>query len=145
MFHYSKPIFLKVDGLFASCFITPNTFWQKSTDMVHDVSLQQRIEIPCLCQPSEEPTRLKVPHPRRNCLEVSFPFVKGFSVLQPTSSTHDVSLPFVAKHDLNTNIRANIPADTLVRVMANTRNLFIQCMHMHNGGRHLPDVIFKTV
>ena len=37
----------------------------------------------------------------------------------------------------------NIPADMLVRVMANTRNWFIQCMD--NGGRHLPDVIFKTV
>ena len=44
--------------------------------------------------------------------------------------------------DLQANIReeiANIPADTLV----NTKNRFIQCMD--NGGRHLPDVIFKTV
>ena len=38
---------------------------------------------------------------------------------------------------------ANIPADTLVRVMANTRNRFIQ--YMDNGGCHLPDVIFKTM
>ena len=79
-------------------------------------------------------------------LEVSPPSVKGFSVLQSMGSTFDVSLPFVVKHDLKANIReeiANIPADTLVRVMANTRNRFIQCMD--NGGRHLLDVIFKTV
>ena len=45
--------------------------------------------------------------------------------------------------DLKANIReeiVNIPADTLVRVMANTINRFIQCKD--NGGRHLPDVIF---
>ena len=36
-----------------------------------------------------------------------------------------------------------LPADTLVRVMANTRNRYMQCMD--NGGRHLPDMIFKTV
>ena len=74
------------------------------------------------------------------------PFVKGFSVLQSTGSTLDVSLHFEVKHDLKTNIReeiANIPADTLVRVMENTRNKFIQCMD--NGGRHLPDVIFRSV
>ena len=62
-----------------------------------------------------------------------------------TGSTLDVSLPFVVKHDLKANIReeiANIPADTLVMVMENTRNRFIQCMD--NGGRHLPDMIFKT-
>ena len=50
------------------------------------------------------------------------------------------------KHDLKANIReeiANIPADTRMRVIANTRNRFIQCMN--NGARHLPDVIFKTV
>jgi len=79
-------------------------------------------------------------------LEVSLHFVKGFSVLQFTGSTLDVSLPFVVKHDLKANIReeiANISADTLVRVMTNTRNRFIQCMD--NGGRHLPDVILKTV
>ena len=48
--------------------------------------------------------------------------------------------------DLKANIReeiGNIPADTLVRVMANTRNRYMQCMD--NGGRHLPDMIFKTV
>ena len=48
--------------------------------------------------------------------------------------------------DLKVNICAeigNIPADTLVRVMANTRNRYMQCMD--NGGRHLPDMIFKTV
>ena len=57
-----------------------------------------------------------------------------------------LSLAFVVKHDMNANIReeiANIPADTLVRVMANTRNRIIQCMD--NEGRHPPDVIFKTV
>ena len=70
-------------------------------------------------------------------LDVSLPFVKGFSVLQSTGSTLDISLPFVVKHDLKANIReeiAVIPADTLVRVVANT-----------SGGRHLPDLIFKTV
>ncbi|QQP37798.1 Transposable element Tc3 transposase [Caligus rogercresseyi] len=35
---------------------------------------------------------------------------------------------------------ANIPADMLVRVMANTRN---QCMD--NGGRHLSYMTFKTM
>ena len=66
---------------------------------------------------------------------VSLPFVKGFSVLQSTCSTLDVSLPFVVKYDLKTNIReeiANITADTLVRVMENTTNRFIQCID--NGG-----------
>ena len=61
-------------------------------------------------------------------------------------STFDVSIPFEVKQDLKANIReeiANIPADTLVRVMANTRNRFIQCMG--NGGRQVPDVICKTV
>ncbi|QQP34944.1 Transposable element Tc3 transposase, partial [Caligus rogercresseyi] len=46
--------------------------------------------------------------------------------------------------DLKANIReeiANIPADTLVRVMANTRNRYIQCMD--NGGCHLSDMISK--
>ena len=64
-----------------------------------------------------------------------------------TGSTHvDLSIPFVGKHELKANIReeiANIPADTLVRVMANIRNRFIQSMD--KGERHLPDVIFKTV
>ena len=77
-------------------------------------------------------------------LIVSLPFNKG---VQSTGSTLDVSLPFVVKHDFKSNIReeiANIPADTLVvRVMANTRNLFIQCMG--NEGRHLPDMIFKNM
>lgn len=48
--------------------------------------------------------------------------------------------------DLKANIReeiANLPADTLVRVIANTRNRYMQCKD--NGGRHLPDMIFKTV
>ena len=48
--------------------------------------------------------------------------------------------------DLKTNIReeiANIPADTLMRFIANTRNRFIQCVD--NGGCHLPDMIFKIV
>ena len=36
-----------------------------------------------------------------------------------------------------------VPADTLVRFLANTKNRFIQCMD--NGERHLPDVIFQTV
>ena len=47
---------------------------------------------------------------------------------------------------MKANIReeiADIPVDTLLRVTANTRNQFIQCMD--NGARHLPDVIFKTV
>ena len=68
----------------------------------------------------------------------SLPLIKGFSVFQCTGSTLDVSLPFVVKHDWKANIRegiANIPADTLMRVMANTRNRFNQCMN--NG-----DVIF---
>ncbi|QQP37514.1 Transposable element Tc3 transposase [Caligus rogercresseyi] len=34
-------------------------------------------------------------------------------------------------------------ADTLVRFMANTRNRYIQCMD--NGGRHLSDMIVKTM
>ena len=79
-------------------------------------------------------------------LDVSLPFVKGFSILQSTGSTLDFSLPFVVKHDLKANLReeiANIPADTLVGVMANTRNQFIQ--YMDNGGRHLTGMIFKTV
>ena len=53
---------------------------------------------------------------------------------QSTGFTLDVSLPFVAKHDLKANIReeiANIPADTLVRVIENTLNRFIQ--YMNNG------------
>ena len=61
--------------------------------------------------------------------DVSPPFVQGFSVLHSTGSTLDVSLPFVVEHYLKANIReeiANIPADTLLRVMANTRNRFIQ-------------------
>ena len=73
-------------------------------------------------------------------------FVKGFCILQSTGSTLDVLLPFVVKHAVKANIReeiANLPADTLVRVMANTRNRFIHCMD--NGGHHLPEVIFKTV
>ena len=48
--------------------------------------------------------------------------------------------------DLKANIRkeiANILADTLVRVMANTRNRYMQCMD--NGGRHLTNMIFKTM
>ena len=47
---------------------------------------------------------------------------------------------------MDLNIREEIPyipADTLVGVMANTRNWFIQSMD--NGGRNLPDLIFKTV
>ena len=58
-------------------------------------------------------------------------FGKGFSELQSTASTLDISLTFVVKHDLKSNIReeiANIPTDTLVRVMANIRNRCIQCM-----------------
>lgn len=48
--------------------------------------------------------------------------------------------------DLKTNIReevANIPVDMLERVMRNTRNRFVQCID--NGGRHLADMIFKTM
>jgi hypothetical protein len=48
--------------------------------------------------------------------------------------------------DLKANIRAeiaNIPAAMLVRVMTNATNRLIQCMD--NGGRHLRDMIFKTV
>lgn len=48
--------------------------------------------------------------------------------------------------DLRANIRAeiaNITAAMLVRVMNNARNRLRQCME--NGGRHLPDIIFKTV
>ena len=47
--------------------------------------------------------------------------------------------------DLKTNIQeeiANIAPAMLVGVMANARNRFTQCME--NGGRHLPDVIFRT-
>ena len=47
--------------------------------------------------------------------------------------------------DLKTNIQeeiANIAPAMLAGVMTNTRNRFTQCME--NGGRHLPDVIFKT-
>lgn len=48
--------------------------------------------------------------------------------------------------DLKANIRAeidNIPVDMLERVMTNARNRLIQCID--DGGRHLPDMIFKTV
>ena len=47
--------------------------------------------------------------------------------------------------DLKTNIQeeiANIAPAMLAVVMTNARNRFTQCME--NGGRHLPDVIFKT-
>ena len=47
--------------------------------------------------------------------------------------------------DLKTNIQeeiANIAPAMLAGVMTNARNRFTQCME--NGGRHLPDVIFKT-
>ena len=47
---------------------------------------------------------------------------------------------------LKTNIQeeiANITPAMLARVMTNARNRFTQCME--NGGRHLPDLIFKTV
>ena len=47
--------------------------------------------------------------------------------------------------DLNTNIQeeiANIAPAMLAGVMTNARNRSTQCME--NGGRHLPDVIFKT-
>ena len=46
---------------------------------------------------------------------------------------------------LKNNIRdaiANIPIDMLQRVDTNFKNRLNQCMR--NGGRHLPDVIFKT-
>ena len=48
--------------------------------------------------------------------------------------------------DLKANIQneiAKIPVDTLVRVMANTQKRYVQCMD--NGGRHLPDTIFKSM
>ena len=48
--------------------------------------------------------------------------------------------------NLKDNIReeiANIPSDMLVRVMENTRNRYMKCID--NEGRHLPDMIFKTV
>lgn len=48
--------------------------------------------------------------------------------------------------DLKDNIReevANIPVDMLERVMRNTRNRFVQCID--NGGRHLADMMFKTM
>jgi len=59
--------------------------------------------------------------------DISLSSVNGFSVLQSTGSTLDVSLLFIGKHDLKANNQeiANIP---VVRVMANTRNRFIQCM-----------------
>ena len=47
--------------------------------------------------------------------------------------------------DLKTNFQeeiANIAPAMLAGVMTNGRNRFTQCME--NGGRHLPDVIFKT-
>ena len=47
--------------------------------------------------------------------------------------------------DLKTNIQeeiANIGPAMLAGVMTNARNRFTQCME--NGGRYLPDVIFKT-
>ena len=47
--------------------------------------------------------------------------------------------------DLKTNIQeeiANITPAMLARVMTNARNRFTQCVE--NGGRHLPDLIFKT-
>ena len=47
--------------------------------------------------------------------------------------------------DLKANMQeeiANIAPAMLVGVMTNARNRFAQCME--NGGRHLPDVIFKT-
>ena len=48
--------------------------------------------------------------------------------------------------DLKTNIQeeiANITPAMLARVMTNARNRFTQCME--NGGRHLSDLIFKTM
>ena len=48
--------------------------------------------------------------------------------------------------DLKTNIQeeiANITPAMLARVMTNARNRFTQCMK--NGGRHLSDLIFKTM
>nr|ADD24484.1 Transposable element Tc3 transposase [Lepeophtheirus salmonis] len=48
--------------------------------------------------------------------------------------------------DLKANIReeiAKIPAITLARVLANTRNRFVQCID--NGGRQLSDMIVKTI
>lgn len=48
--------------------------------------------------------------------------------------------------DLKTNIQeeiANIMLAMLARVMTNARNRFTQCME--NGGRHLSDLIFKTI
>lgn len=48
--------------------------------------------------------------------------------------------------DLKTNIQeeiANITPATLTRVMTNARNRFTQCME--NEGRHLTDLIFKTM
>ena len=47
--------------------------------------------------------------------------------------------------DLKTNIQeeiTNITPAMLVRAMTNARHRFTQCME--NGGRHLPDFIFKT-
>ena len=47
---------------------------------------------------------------------------------------------------LKNNIRdaiANIPIDMLQRVDTNFKNRLHQCIR--NGGRHLPDVIFKTM
>src|SRR5258705_8763592 len=48
--------------------------------------------------------------------------------------------------DLKRNIQeetANIPIDVLERVIRNSRIRFNQCID--NGGRHLPDMIFKTM
>lgn len=48
--------------------------------------------------------------------------------------------------DLRNNIRAvidNIPVDMLERVIQNFRNRLNQCID--NGGRHLQDIVFKTV
>ena len=48
--------------------------------------------------------------------------------------------------DLKANIRAeiaNISNDMLEKIMANARSRLTQCID--NGGRHLPDMIFKTV
>ena len=48
--------------------------------------------------------------------------------------------------DLKANIRAeiaNISNDMLEKIMSNARSRLTQCID--NGGRHLPDMIFKTV
>ena len=54
---------------------------------------------------------------------------------RPRSTTH--------LKDNIPNAIANAPIEMLQREMVNFKNRLNQCMH--NGGRHLADVIFKTI